>query len=98
MDSQAIVDTRVSKLSNERKAELFDRFVLGIVPFLWATRAVEYLLGHCNIKDLVAGDDEGVLGIFFGPMTDEEASEVLKKILPKLIENELGAKRVVIKW
>lgn len=91
-----VVKKKTSALSVRRKAELFDEFLLVLTAFIPIDEAVQCLKGYNN--SLGNSDYAAVLDPFFDLMTGEEMDEVLKRMLPILIEQDLGAKKVSIKW
>jgi len=96
-------DTGVSvgkkkKMSMKRKAEVFDSFVQILSGFLFTEEVLAYLGGRREIDDVRDGDYGEVLHPFFEFLSEEEIDEVLQKLLPKILEEEYGAKKVTIKW
>ncbi len=97
MDAQASSTPPV--LSTERKAELFDKFVLKLVPHAGANYVVKYLMAMTSIEEVFdTSEHEAVINDFLEPFADEEVREILKIILPKILEVDLGARRISIEW
>lgn len=85
-------------MSNKRKARLFDEFVFKLASYSSAYRVIQCLEGSLHNYDVFNSDYEQVWNDFLEPLTKKEVDEILMKILPKAIEQDLGAKKVSIKW
>lgn len=85
------------KMSNKRKAEVFDQFVIETSKFITATTVLDCFDGNIGNDELVISDYREALNPFFELLTDEEITEILQKIFPKLMMQEFGAK-VTVRW
>lgn len=96
MDVQ--VSTTQAKMSAERKAELFDKFVLKLASYASADDLVKYLMGILSEDEIFNSDYEAVFNDFLEPFVGDEICEILKVIIQKVMEEDLGAKKVSIEW
>jgi len=94
----AVTEKKASKMSNKRKAKLFDEFMLKLAQFASAYAVIQCLEGSLERDEVFNSDFEEVLNPLLDLLTEKETDEVLMRILPKTMENDLVAKKVTIKW
>ncbi|HEU4677590.1 MAG TPA: hypothetical protein VFS75_02650, partial [Candidatus Paceibacterota bacterium] len=81
-----------------RKAELFDLFFLEMAKLIRVGAAIDALDGVIPTNDLIHPDYREALNPFLEALTDDELNEMLKNIMPAIVQLEVGAKKVIIEW
>ena len=89
---------KTKKMSAKRKSELFDKFVIRLSSFVNLRAVISHFDGDANDVGLIHSDFEEALTPFFELLTEEETTEVLRILLPKLMEEDLRVEKVTIKW
>jgi len=90
--------TSAPKMSTQRKSELFEKMMLTLTDFIPTEEALKFIGGNGDADNLVNSDFSATLNPIFKLMSDEELIEALKGILSKMLESDLGAKKVTIEW
>lgn len=98
MDQEVVIEKKAEKMSTRRKAKLFDEFVSKLAPFAQSDRVIQGIGGRIENEEIFNSDYEVVFNEFLGLLTNEEICEILMKILPTCLEQDLGAEKVTIKW
>lgn len=91
-------------ITERKRLELFEHFCSTLIEYIDIEKAISYLS---------TGEIEGLFNNDYSPLMDEllnlfeyypgTASEdamekILQRALPKMIETELGARKVTIRW